>query len=117
MKQINLTAIAAALTLAFGAHALAAESTPQSGSKAASGSTASVGEYVDDAVITSKIKTAVFQDSTLKATEINVETHQGIVQLTGFVKSRADINQAVRLARGVKGVKSIKNDMVVKGRQ
>lgn len=117
MKRINLTAIAATIALAFGAQAIAAETTPQTGSKAAASKTASVGEYVDDAVITSKIKTAVFQDSTLKATEINVETHQGIVQLTGFVKSRADINQAVRLARGVKGVKSIKNDMVVKGRQ
>ncbi|MDZ4251741.1 MAG: BON domain-containing protein [Sulfuritalea sp.] len=117
MKRINLTAIAAALALAFGAPALAADTTAQNGSKAATSTTATVGEYVDDAVITSKIKTAVFQDSTLKATEINVETHNGIVQLTGFVKSRADINQAVRLARGIKGVKSIKNDMVVKGRQ
>ncbi|MFH1872733.1 MAG: BON domain-containing protein [Pseudomonadota bacterium] len=117
MKRINPTAIAAAIVLAFGTPALAAETTPQSGAKAASGTAASVGEYVDDAVVTSKIKTAIFQDSTLKATEINVETHQGIVQLSGFVKSRADINQAVRLTRGVKGVKSIKNDMVVKGKQ
>lgn len=117
MKRINLTTIVAALALAFGTHALAADATPQDGSKTATSKKESAGEYVDDAVITSKIKAAVFQDSSLKATEINVETYQGIVQLTGFVKSRADINQAVRLAKGVKGVKSIKNDMVVKGRQ
>ena len=117
MKRIHPAVIAATLALAWGAPALAADTTAQNAAKPAASRTAAVGEYVDDAVITSKIKTAVFQDSTLKATEINVETHQGIVQLTGFVKSRADINQAVRLARGIKGVKSIKNDMVVKGRQ
>lgn len=75
------------------------------------------GEYVDDSVITTKIKAAVFEDPSLKSAEINVETLKGTVQLSGFVRSRADINKAVELARKVKGVTSVKNDMIVKGQQ
>ena len=77
----------------------------------------SAGEYVDDAVITTKVKAAVLEESSLKSAEINVETYKGIVQLSGFVRSRADINKAVEVARKVKGVKSVKNDMIVKGQQ
>jgi len=77
----------------------------------------SPGEYVDDAVITTKVKAAVFEEPSLKSAEINVETFQGTVQLTGFVRSRADINKAVAIAKKVKGVKSVKNDMVLKGKQ
>ena len=77
----------------------------------------SAGNYIDDAAITAKVKAAVLGDSSLKATEINVETHKGIVQLTGFVKSRADIDRAVLVAKGVSGVTSVKNDMIVKGQQ
>ena len=72
------------------------------------------GEYVDDSVITAKVKTAIFNDSTLKVNEINVETFKGVVQLSGFVRSQADIDKAVQVARGVAGVKSVKNDMRVK---
>jgi len=77
----------------------------------------SAGEYVDDSVITAKIKAAVLEEASLKSAEINVETYKGIVQLTGFVRSRADINKAVEVAKGVDGVKSVKNDMIVKGQQ
>jgi c(7)-type cytochrome triheme protein len=77
----------------------------------------SPGEYVDDAVITTKVKAAVLEEPTLKSAEINVETSKGIVQLSGFVRSRADINKAVAVAKAVKGVKSVKNDMIVKGQQ
>ncbi len=79
--------------------------------------TGSVGEYVDDAVITTKVKAAVLEEPSLKSAEINVETSKGRVQLTGFVSSRADINTAARIAKGVKGVKSVKNDMILKGTQ
>jgi len=77
----------------------------------------SVGEYVDDAVITTKVKAAVLQEPSLKSAEINVETLKGTVQLSGFVRSRADINKAVEVAKGVNGVKSVKNDMILKGTQ
>jgi osmotically-inducible protein OsmY len=72
------------------------------------------GEYVDDSVITTKVKAAIFNEPSLKVAEINVETFKGVVQLSGFVNSRSDINKAVEVARGVKGVKSVKNDMRVK---
>ena len=72
------------------------------------------GEYIDDAVITTKVKAAIFNEPTLKSTEINVETFKGVVQLGGFVNSQADISKAVEVARSVKGVKSVKNDMRLK---
>ena len=72
------------------------------------------GEYLDDTVITAKVKAAVFQEPSLKSAEINVETFKGVVQLSGFVNSQADINKAVEVARGVAGVKSVKNDMKLK---
>jgi osmotically-inducible protein OsmY len=72
------------------------------------------GEYVDDSVITAKVKSAILNDSSLKVNEINVETFKGIVQLSGFVRSQTDIDKAVQVARGVAGVKSVKNDMRVK---
>ena len=77
-------------------------------------SQSSTGEYIDDSTITTKVKTAIFNDSSLKVNEINVETFKGSVQLSGFVRSQADIDKAVQVARGVAGVKSVKNDMRLK---
>ena len=72
------------------------------------------GEYVDDVMITSKVKAAILGESTLKSAEINVETFKGVVQLSGFVTSQAAASKAVELARAVKGVSSVKNDMRIK---
>ncbi|MDP2171399.1 MAG: BON domain-containing protein [Rhodocyclaceae bacterium] len=72
------------------------------------------GEFVDDSVITTKVKAAIFNEPTLKVAEINVETFKGIVQLSGFVSSSTAASKAVDLARSVKGVKSVKNDMRIK---
>ena len=72
------------------------------------------GEYVDDTVITTKVKAAIFNEPSLKSAEVNVETFKGTVQLSGFVNSRADINKAVAVASGVAGVTSVKNDMRLK---
>ena len=72
------------------------------------------GEYVDDSVITAKVKTAIFEEPTLKSAEINVETFKGVVQLSGFVKSSDSVGKATMVARNVAGVKSVKNDMLVK---
>ena len=74
------------------------------------------GEYIDDTVITTKVKAAVFAEPSLKSAEINVETFKGIVQLSGFVADAGDVPKAGEVARGVKGVKSVKNDMRVKGK-
>ncbi len=72
------------------------------------------GEYVDDTVITTKVKAAILDTPSLKTNEINVETFKGVVQLSGFVNSKEDINQATEVARKVKGVTSVKNDMRLK---
>jgi osmotically-inducible protein OsmY len=72
------------------------------------------GEYIDDTIITAKVKAVIVNDPDLKAREINVETFKGVVQLTGFVSSKDDIRKAIDLAKNVMGVKSVKNDMLVK---
>ena len=72
------------------------------------------GEYVDDSVITTKVKAAILGEPSLKVAEINVETFKGVVQLSGFVTSSAMANKAVEITRQVSGVKSVKNDMRVK---
>ncbi len=71
----------------------------------------SPGEYVDDSAITTKVKAMLFDEPNLRSGQINVETFKGVVQLSGFVNSQADINRAVEIARSIKGVESVKNDM------
>lgn len=75
---------------------------------------ASTGQFIDDTVITGKVKAALVADPELKATEIKVDTYKGAVQLSGFVSSADHIPKAVQLVRGIEGVKSVKNDMAVK---
>ncbi len=72
------------------------------------------GEYVDDTVITSKVKSAIFGEPTLKSAEINVETFRSVVQLSGFVSTQGNIYKAVEVARNVNGVTNVKNDMRLK---
>lgn len=74
----------------------------------------SAGEYIDDATITAKVKAALADSPDVKAREVNVETHRGEVQLSGFVATQAEVNKAVQLARNVKGVRSVKNDIRIK---
>ena len=75
----------------------------------------STGQYVDDTVITGKVKKAILEEPGLKSAEINVETFKGVVQLSGFVSSPDSSAAAVKVATGIEGVKSVKNDMRVKG--
>ncbi|MGE5493601.1 MAG: BON domain-containing protein [Actinomycetota bacterium] len=72
------------------------------------------GEYMDDATITTRVKSALVQDPDVRATEVNVETYRGVVQLSGFVDSESDARRAVNLARQVPGVSSVKNDIRIK---
>jgi osmotically-inducible protein OsmY len=74
----------------------------------------SSGEYVDDSTITTKVKAAIFNDPALKVFQINVETFKGEVQLSGFVDSAQNASKAGTVARGVGGVKSVKNSLIVK---
>jgi osmotically-inducible protein OsmY len=75
------------------------------------------GEYIDDSVITTKVKAAVLNEPSLKSLEINVETFKGTVQLSGFVSSESNITKAGEVARSVKGVSSVKNDLRLKSRR
>ncbi len=71
-------------------------------------------EFIEDSVITTKVKAAILAEPSLKSAEINVETFKGVVQLSGFVHDKADIPKAGEVARQVKGVTSVKNDLVPK---
>jgi len=84
---------------------MACASTPQQ---------SSTGEVIDDSVITSKIKTQLAADEFLKSFQISVETRKGIVELSGFVDSQKAKDKAEQIARGVDGVKSVKNALIVK---
>jgi len=72
------------------------------------------GDYVDDSVITTKIKTLLANDEFLKSFQISVETRKGIVQLSGFVDSQKAKDKAGQIARDVGGVNSVRNNLVVK---
>jgi osmotically-inducible protein OsmY len=72
------------------------------------------GEYVDDSIITAKIKTQLAADDFLKSFQISVETRKGIVQLSGFVDSQDAVDKAGEIAHGVEGVTSVRNDLIVK---
>ena len=74
----------------------------------------STGEYIDDSVITTKVKTLLAADYFLKSFQISVETYKGAVQLSGFVGSQSAVDKAVQITRSVSGVKSVKNSLIVK---
>jgi osmotically-inducible protein OsmY len=74
----------------------------------------STGQYVDDSVITTKVKSAIFGDPSLKSMQINVKTYKGVVQLSGFVDSQKSVSTAGEVARGVQDVVSVQNDLIVK---
>ena len=74
----------------------------------------STGEYVDDSVITTKVKSLLAEDDFFKSFQISVETYKGTVQLSGFVNSQQAVDKAGQIARSVKGVTSVRNSLIVK---
>jgi len=74
----------------------------------------SAGEFIDDTWITARVKASLVQDPDVRATEVNVETFKGVVQLSGFVSSDAAKDQAVRIAQSTRGVTSVHNDIRVR---
>ena len=104
MKQLNKYLSAVFLAVTLGTVVGCASTPTEKGT----------GEYIDDAVITTKVKTALIEDPLTKAYQIEVETFKGVVQLSGFVATQAEANRAVQVARGVKGVTSVKNDIRLK---
>ncbi|WP_020653815.1 BON domain-containing protein [Massilia niastensis] len=81
---------------------------------ASTGTRQGAGEYLSDAFITSRVKTAFAFDPQVKATEVRVETYKGTVQLSGFVDSQASAQRAGEVARHVRGVKNVKNDTMMR---
>jgi len=104
MKRTSRYLSAIAIAIALGGAAGCASTRTQEGT----------GEYIDDTIVTTKVKTAIFNEPTLKSAEINVETFKGEVQLSGFINSQADINKALQITREVSGVRSVKNAMRLK---
>ena len=84
------------------------------GACASTSKQSSTGEYIDDSVITTKVKSLLAADDFVKSFQIGVETYKGVVQLSGFVNSQAAADKAVEIAKSVQGVKSVKNDLIVK---
>lgn len=74
----------------------------------------STGDYIDDSVITTKVKSLLAGDDFLKSFQISVETRKGIVQLSGFVDSKDAVKKAGKIAKDVEGVRSVENDLIVK---
>jgi hyperosmotically inducible protein len=101
MKQLNRTASAVFLAVTLATMMGCAAPLPKE----------STGEYVDDAVITMKVKAAIFDQPTLKLLDIHVHTFRGTVELRGIVASQSTIDEAVKVARSVNGVKSVENYM------
>lgn len=113
MKQAKIKGIAlalgSALLLGTGMAAYADTATDRGG-KEKSGS---VGQYVDDATITARVKSKFASDSTVSATRIKVDTVKGVVELSGNVSSEAEREQAVSIAKGIPDVRSVRNNLTV----
>ncbi|AXQ28626.1 BON domain-containing protein [Solimonas sp. K1W22B-7] len=71
-------------------------------------------QYLSDAAVTAQVKSALLGQKNLDALDINVSTRNGVVQLSGFAGSSAQISQAVEVARNVRGVREVKNDLRLK---
>lgn len=102
-KRIALLCLTVMLAFVFGC---AATSTRES-----------TGGYIDDSAITAKVKSALLAEPNLNSNDIQVVTFKGVVQLSGFVASQAQVNAAVAVTRNVKGVSEVRNNMVLKGQQ
>lgn len=104
MKSIQRTAAGVIAALMLALAGCASEGEKQS----------SAGAYIDDAAITTRVKTAIFNEPSLKLFDIGVTTEDKVVHLTGSVKTRAEMAKAIEAARKVQGVRSVKNELKIK---
>jgi osmotically-inducible protein OsmY len=104
MKKRNIVIHYLLLLMLIATFAACASTPKQSGT----------GEYIDDSVITTKVKSLLATDNFLKSFQISVESRKGIVQLSGFVDSQKAADKAGQIAGGVEGIKSVRNDLIVK---
>jgi hypothetical protein len=104
MKKINMFIRCFVILMLIASFVACASTSKQEGA----------GEYVDDSFITTKVKSLLAADDFLKSFQIGVETFKGTVQLSGFVDSQKAVNKAVEITKSVKGVGSVKNNLIVK---
>jgi osmotically-inducible protein OsmY len=102
------------LIRAFAAIALIASVGAFAGCTTSSNTTETTGQYVDDATITTKVKSAILAEPGLKTMQIGVETYKNVVQLSGFVDNDQTRTRAADVAAKIPGVKSVRNDLVTK---
>ena len=114
--KIHALTVAAAVTIgsALAAAPLISAHAESKAATSADAKKSEAGQYVSDSAVTAKVKSALLAEKGLKATDITVETSNGTVQLAGFVGSDAQVAQAETVAKGVKGVKDVKNDLRLK---
>lgn len=103
MKTGQVTKVIASLILALALAACASTRQQES-----------TGQYIDDSTLTTKVKAVLLDDPMVSGLAVNVETFKGVVQLSGFVKTRAERDRAVELARKVGGVRQVKNDILIR---
>jgi len=111
MKRIMMVAVAFLISTSFATLVMSQDKAAAAAEKAKQEST---GEYIDDSVITNKVKALLAKDDFLKSFQVSVVTFKGKVQLSGFVDSQKAADKAGEIASSVKGVKSVKNSLVVK---
>ena len=71
-------------------------------------------EYIDDSVISAKLRAALVADPTISASDVKVEVYRGVVQLSGFVDTAEQAHKAGEIAADIEGVKSVQNNIIVK---
>ena len=112
--MVTKKAAAALLVAMVAAAGVGCSSSPENEGGAAERTAANAGRAVDDSVITAKVKSALIADPTTKAHQIEVETFQGQVQLSGYVEDEKARDRAAQVARDIEGVKSVKNSLQVR---
>jgi len=115
--MVQYTAKLAAAVMAgsvIGLSVFAADSTTQKSARSAASASAKADAYVEDSVITAKVKAALLRAPELKSRDVEVETDHGRVMLTGIVRSKAERDHAVKTAAAVDGVADVKDALVVR---
>ncbi|MBY6062915.1 BON domain-containing protein [Pseudidiomarina sediminum] len=115
VKNLNAVCVVTAVSaLTFGSAAMAATPLQEHDQNKAEQAMEQTGDYLSDAAITTKVKSTILASDALNVLQINVETNDGVVQLSGFVADEEDIDTAERIVRGIDGVKDVENDIQVK---
>ena len=115
IMRVDRTCLVLGIALASAMSVLIAGCGNRQGELSAAPASTSVGTEIDDTVVTTKVKSALFSDPAVKSFDLKVETRKGVVQLSGFVDNQAQIDRTITATRGVEGVRSVENHISLKG--